>query len=239
MDFELKSFEDKINEITEKFMTLLESDSINENMGTNKELETIATSFTSPEVTIENGFGGKAIKFDEKVAGVPNEGTAGATSNLSGFSFDLSGIQDPKFGGIAFDDADASQEYAIKFDSALESDLNKRLEQLYKEKKSEDYTIPQTDEKFTFSDSNLAAFNYTNEKTNSANEKEGYNMANYGFSENNDNSIFSFATVPQDKALTAKRSFSDVLFMDIPWDTKIDIWGGVKSFLNTQIRITF
>ena len=84
-----------------------------------------------------------------------------------------------------------------------------------------------------FSDSNLAAFNsyalnsinYTNEKTNSGNEKEGYNMANYGFTEGDDNSIFSFATVPQERALTTKRSFADVLFMDIPWDTKIDILG--------------
>jgi hypothetical protein len=220
-------------------MSLLESNPVKE--GDNSKIEKMVSAFKSPEVTVESDFDGKVIKFDEKVIGFPEGGNNGAITNLSGFSFNPNGIQDPKFGGIAFSEAKPDQTYAIKFDSALESDLNKRLEELYKERQLEDYTIPITDNNITFSDSNLAAFSRinTNEKTNSANEKEGYNMANYGFSENNDNSIFSFATVPQEKALTAKRSFSDVLFMDIPWDTKIDIWGGIKSFLNTQIRITF
>ena len=61
----------------------------------------------------------------------------------------------------------------------------------------------------------------------------------YGFTESDDNSIFSFATVPQERALTARRSFSDVLFMDIPWDTQINIWGGIKSLFTTQVKITF
>ena len=48
-------------------------------------------------------------------------------------------------------------------------------------------------------------------------------MANYGFTESDDNSIFSFATVPQERALTARRSFSDVLFMDIHLVTQLEI----------------
>ena len=229
MDFELKSFEDKINDITNQFMSLLDQESVIENKVTNK--------FQSTAKTFEG-------KFDE-VKTSPYEVNTGYS--IGNFRFDVdNGIQNPKVGGIAFENVDTTPAHAIKLDNENYADLNKRLEDLYQEKRSYD-SAPVNNASSAFSDSNLAVFssyslnsnNYTNEKTNSENEKEGYNMANYGFTEGDDNSIFSFATVPQERALAPKRSFSDVLFTDIPWDTKIDIWGGIKNFLNTEVRITF
>jgi len=228
MDFELKNFEDKINDITNQFMSLLDQESVIENKVTDK-FQDVAKTFEG--------------KFDE-VKTSPYEVNTGYS--IGNFKFDVdNGIQNPKVGGIAFENVNATPAHAVKLDNDNYADLNKRLEDLYQEKRSYDYT-PVDKASVAFSDSNLAAFssytfnsnNYTNEKTNSENEKEGYNMANYGFTED-DNSIFSFATVPQERALAPKRSFADVLFMDIPWDTKIDIWGGIKSFLNTEVRITF
>ena len=231
MDFELKNFEDKINDITNQFMSLLDRESTIE--------DKVGTKFNEAAVNFDKKFG---VVSETKPTFEVNSGYSNGS-----FKFDVdNGIQNPKVGGIAFENVDTTPAHAIKFDNADYSDLNKRLEELYQEKKSYDYT-PTEHASIAFSDSNLAAFNsyaynssnYTNEKTNSENEKEGYNMANYGFTEGDDNSIFSFATVPQERALTTKRSISDVLFMDIPWDTKIDIWGGIKTFLNTQVRITF
>lgn len=230
MDFELKNFEDKINDITTQFMSLLDQENAIENKVANK-------------------FESAAISFDKRIeeasfTKTPSEVTPGYSNGLFRFDVD-NGIQNPKVGGITFEKVEVAPAHAIKLDNDY-SDLNRRLEELYQEKRSYDFT-PMEKPSVAFSDSNLAAFNsyalnsinYTNEKTNSGNEKEGYNMANYGFTEGDDNSIFSFATVPQERALTTKRSFADVLFMDIPWDTKIDIWGGIKTFLNTEVRITF
>ncbi len=199
MDFELKNFEDKINDITEQFMSLLDS---------NKGVEdTIKTRFDNP--TSEDGI----FKFESL------EGTATNDS--------------------------AIPSHAIRFDEADE--LNKRLEELYNAKKYN--TAPVIKEpQLAFADYGLGGFNTnvatfssenTNDKIYSANEKEVNNMANYEYNANEDNSIFSFATVPQERALAPQRSFSDVLFMDIPWDTKIDIWGGIKSLFTTEVRFTF
>ena len=240
MDFELKSFEDKINGITEQFMSLLDSKEV-----------------ASEEVT--NKFENTAINFEKKFDITPENVVPNGTTSDYGIGNPYQGgnIEDKKVGGIAFADVNPTgntptnetntPNYAIKFDNSGYADLNRRLEELYQEKKSVSYEVPTEHASIAFSDSNLAAFNsysynvnsYTNDKTNSGNEKEGYNMANYGFTESDDNSIFSFATVPQERALTARRGFSDVLFMDIPWDTKIDIWGGIKSLFETEVRFTF
>ncbi len=226
MDFELKDFETKINDITEQFMSLLDS---------NKAIEEKVT----------NKFENAAINFEGKLD-TPQVGGANEVNSAysSGFSFDANGFQNSKVGGIAFENASATPTHAIRFDDISNDDLNKRLEELFEEKRAQD--APAEPASIAFSDSNLVAVNsysynnnYTNEKANSENEKEGYNMANYGFTEGDDNSIFSFATVPQERALEPKRSFSDVLFMDIPWDTKIDIWGGIKSLFTTEVRFTF
>ncbi len=227
MDFELKNFEEKINDITEQFMSLLDSNNAIEKKVTDK-------------------FENTAINFEEKLEAPQTRGGYEVNSDYSNnFKFDVDGIQNSKIGGIAFEDTNATPAHAISFADVNNDDLNKRLEELFNDKKG--YYAPTEHASIAFSDSNLVAMNnnsynannYTNEKTNSENEKEGYNMANYGFTEGDDNSIFSFATVPQERALEPKRSFSDVLFMDIPWDTKIDVWGGIKSLFTTEVRFTF
>ena len=199
MDFELKSFEDKINDITEQFMSLLDS-----NQGVEDTIKTRFDNNTSAE---------GIFKFE----------------NIEGTSTQDSAIPN----------------HAIRFDEADE--LNKKLEALYNEKR---YNIAPVikEPQLAFADYGLGGFNTniatesssdTNDKIYSANEKEVNNMANYEYNVNEENSIFSFATVPQEKALAPQRSFSDVLFMDIPWETKIDIWGGIKTFFNTQVKFTF
>ena len=64
-------------------------------------------------------------------------------------------------------------------------------------------------------------------------------MENYNGEENKENTFYSFASIPTDKSLVEKKSWKDVLFMDIPWDTKIDVWGGIKKFCTAQVKITF
>lgn len=199
MDFELKNFEDKINDITEQFMSLLDS-----NKGIEDRITTRFDNMTSDGI----------FKFEDTV------GTATTNSSIPS--------------------------HAIRFDEA--ADLNKRLEELYNTKRydsAQEIKAPQ----LAFADYGLGGYNTnvttnttgndTNDKIYSANEKEGNNMANYEYNAEGDNSIFSFATIPQERALAPQRSFSDVLFMDIPWDTKVDIWGGIKSFLNAEVKFTF
>ena len=134
--------------------------------------------------------------------------------------------------------------HVIRFDEA--DDLNKRLEELYNTKKYDSTHITK-EPQLAFADYGLGGFNTnipatssdTNDKICSADEKEDNDMANYGYNVDGDSSIFSFATVPQERALAPQRGFSDVLFMDIPWDTKVDIWGGIKSFINAEVKFTF
>ncbi|MBR3281173.1 MAG: hypothetical protein IKI57_04990 [Clostridia bacterium] len=199
MEFELKNFEEKINDITEQFMSLLDSNNVVEDSITAK-FDSIAKSPIG-----EVGFS-DAIGVGDTTGNIPS--------------------------------------HAIKFEGT--DDLNKRLEDLYNSRKV-DSIKEKAAPVMTFADygiggfsSNVPAFGSdTNDKIHIANEKEAINMANNGYTIDDDNSIFSFATIPQDRALATKRSFSDVLFMDIPWDTKLDVWGGVKSFMNTQVKITF
>ena len=215
MDFELKSFEEKINDITEQFMSLLNSN------------EGVEDSITT--------------RFD----GIANNSDFGTSPNIGGVSYKLDSD------GVKFGENAAGTTYnggipahAIRFDEA--DDLNKRLEELYNSRKMNTIQYS-TQPKLTFADygiggfdTNISAYSSnTNDKIDSANEKEGISMANYGFNVNDDSSIFSFATVPQERALAPQRSFSDVLFMDIPWDTKVDVWGGIKSFVNAQVKFTF
>ena len=198
MDFELKNFEDKINDITNQFMSLLDSkEIIGDSIGEKFEAKSKAFAYSMEGVNVE----GEQPK------------------------------QDP---------------HAIAIDSDTR-DLNKRLEDLYQARKFDTGISFGTDAN-KYIGTNVGVFNniadnnnrvsYTNDKTSSNENKEGYTMANYGFNAE-ENSLFSFATVPEERALVTKRSFSDVLFMDIPWDTKIDIWGGIKSFLNTDVKFTF
>ncbi len=199
MDFELKNFEDKINDITEQFMSLLDS---------NKGVEDRITT-----------------KFDN------------LTTNAGGI-FKFEGMEGP----ATSESTDPA--HVIRFDEA--DDLNKRLEELYNTKKYDSAKITK-EPQLAFADYGLGGFNTnipatssdTNDKIYSANEKEDNDMANYGYNVDGDSSIFSFATVPQERALAPQRSFSDVLFMDIPWDTKVDVWGGIKSFFNAQVKFTY
>ena len=198
MDFELKNFEDKINDITNQFMSLLDSkDIIGDSVGE---------------------------KFDN-------------TSKAFAYSFD----------SITAGGETSQQDTHANATGDETHDLNKRLEDLYQARKFES-AIPNDAETSKYIGTNVGVFNsiadknrvsYTNDKTSSLENKEGYTMANYGFNAEDGNSLFSFATIPEEKALVAKKSFSDVLFMDIPWDTKIDIMGGFKSFLNTDVKFTF
>ncbi len=199
MDFELKNFEDKINDITNQFMSLLDSKDF-----------------------IEDSVGDKFEKTSKA------------------FAYSMEGVN-------VGDNTPQQEPHTIAIDEGTQ-DLNKRLEDLYQARKFES-GIPFDTDANKYIGTNVGIFNniadnnnrvsYTNDKTSSNENKEGYTMANYGFNADEGNSLFSFATVPEERALVTKRNFSDVLFMDIPWDTKIDIWGGFKSFLNTDVKITF
>ena len=199
MDFELKSFEDKINDITNQFMSLLDSKDVIED-------------------AIVDKFESKSIKF--------------------GYSMD---------GISAGEPTQTPTTHAIPFENDETQDLNTRLEDLYQTRRFDSGVSLDTGTAKLLG-ANIGVFNdtaanngvsYTNDKTSSFNNKEGYTMANYGFSADEGNSLFSFATVPEERALVTKKGISDVLFMDIPWDTKIDIWGGIKSLFTTEVRFTF
>lgn len=230
MDLELKDFEDKINNITEQFMSLLDSNDIIENSVENK-FENTSKSFIgdySKEPTIYNR---QPTNF----------------GNTSAFKLGTEGIQ---FGGIAYGTSNSQEElpkHALKFDSVEQMELNRELEKLYQEKKNDISNEYFTESTIAFSDSNIGGINhfgssigeeYTKIQTNSTlNNKEVYDMSNYNGEK--ENVFYSFATIPTERALVEKKDWKDVLFMDIPWDTKIDIWGGIKKFCNVQVKFTF
>jgi hypothetical protein len=221
MDFELKSFEEKINDITEQFMSLLDSNNAVE--------DPIKTKFDD---IANSKIGGISFSDGDQTASNTN-------INAASYRFDSIGAN-----GTGAGTTDATMpSHAIKFD--VNDDLNRRLEELYNSRRVE--TINESASPvMTFADYGIGGFDthvatfggFTNDKY-SANEKEDISMNNYNFNVDDDNSIFSFATVPQERALAPKRSFSDVLFMDIPWDTKLDVWGGIKSFLKAEVKFTF
>ena len=228
MEFKLKNFEEKINDITDQFLSLLDSNYVID--------DSITTKFES--ASSNNANSGYVPTGEEPV------------NNLDSNRFVLK-VDNP-IGGIVFEEYDPTKsgttepengEFAFSSIDAIDSsELDKKLEELYQSTKTLDEDAS-TNNAFVFSNANIGSFEDNHFTKNDgvskeghiANDKEGYNMANY----DGDNSLFSFATVPEDRALTTKRSFSDVLFMDIPWDTKIDIWGGIKTLFTTDIRITF
>jgi hypothetical protein len=263
MEFKLKNFEEKINDITDQFLSLLDSNYVIDDSITTKFDSASSTEFNSGEVptgeepvnnfdsfsydtTGDIKIGGMA--FADNVPG--NHQTSDYGDIACGTAFSTDGGTTPiEFGGVTFNSPTVADNGAVSFDgiggmsfdSIDQKELDRRLEELYQSvDRSNDVSKNNT---FVFSDTNVSSFgnshftNYSNVPSDGyhAKDKEGYDMANY----DGDNSLFSFATVPEDRALTTKRSFSDVLFMDIPWDTKIDIWGGIKSLFTTDIRITF
>ena len=290
MEFELKNFEDKINDITEQFMSLLDSnyvidDSItanfdststkdfnsldNNNNGRTSVNNTIPTYYNNIKVggmafsDSKSATTGQLASFDAGVKPVGGMSFGSAVQETPNASFDTLnkgsdsiafepvGIEcsSPVTGieGLKLDETNVSPvqvgENTINFDTFDQSDLDRRLEELYQTTKATNEDVV-AEHPFVFSDSNIggymnkhqANFNEVSNKNGyNANDKEGYTMANY----DGEDSLFSFATVPEERALTTKRNVADVLFMDIPWDTKIDVWGGFKTLFTTDVRITF
>lgn len=259
MDFELKEFEDKINNITEQFMSLLDSDKdISATVG--NRYDTIASNCAS------------TVDYGTTAGGVTSDGISTNISN--GISFKNGGfLREPVFklktedisiGGIAYGGTETYKSdipsHAVRFDTVEQRELNQKLEGLYESKRTYNENIFNEKPTIAFSDSNLVRINntgvynsyedYTKDKTNSTlNDKEVYEMSNYygegnngyviGGKDTTENAFYSFATIPAERALVEKKSWKDVLFMDIPWDTKIDIWGGIKKFCTAQVKITF
>ena len=208
MDLELKEFEEKINNITEQFMSLIDSNDIIES-------------------SVEN-------KYDTTTKYETDSTHIGGIAYASG----ITGSSIPS--------------HAVKFDSAEHMDLSHKLESLYENKKT-DSSVTIEKPTIAFSDSNLGGghSNSTctgygtqsayviNETDSTIKNKEVYTMANYCEGEKTGNVLYDFATVPAEQALVEKKSWKEVLFSDIPWDTKIDIWGGIKKFCTAQVKITF
>ena len=229
MDFELKEFEDKINNITEQFMSLLDSNDV-------------------IEASIMNKIENKSDILDKKYQG--NIGQDISCGNTSAFCLKPDEL---KFGGISYGNDDREFEqgfplHAVKFDSIEQLELNQKLEKLYNEKRSTSKDIFADRSAIAFSDSNIAGINrmgsaiqegYAKIQTDSTIKKEVYDMSNNGAQEKKENVFYSFATIPAERAMTEKKDWKEVLFMDVPWNTKIDIWGGFKSLCNVNVEFTF
>lgn len=229
MDLELKDFENKINHITEQFMSLLDSNDV---------LETPA------EPNKEPGVNELTSNYQECV--------------VKPFSFEKTSTfclnpNEIKFDGISYGNQDKRVAkdfpmHAVKFDSVEQLELNQELEKLYQEKHAGSKCVFAENPTIAFSDSNLVGINrmgsaiqeeYARIQTDSTLKKEVYDMSNYEGQEKKENMFFSFATIPAEKALVEKKDWKDILFMDIPWDTKIDILGGLKSLCSVNVKFTF
>lgn len=234
VDFELKEFEKKINNITEQFMSLLDSNDVIESSITNK---------------FENG---PAI-FNEQSCGTTPEIKSQPEIDAFQSTFRL-GEDTVRFGGFGYaqesglGDSEVPK-HAVKFDSVEQMELNKQLEKLYEEKRSAANYSLKDKPSMVFSNSNLyhadclggyAAEKQTAEiqENSTFNNKEVYDMSNYCGEPKEGNVFYSFATIPAEKALVEKRTWKDMLLMDIPWDTQIDVWGGIKKFCGIQINFT-
>ena len=230
---ELEEFENKINNITEQFMSLLDSNDVIEASVTNK--------FDSISKPYEEKYSGGATIFEGQQ--ITNFGNSTA--------YKL-GTDDIKVGGIWYqkDECIPMKDlpgHAVKFDSVEQMELNKELEKLYDTKHGDSKSVFDEKPTIAFSDSNISGMNRfgyeckesTKIQTNSTlNNKEVYDMSNYCDGEKKENVFYSFATIPTERALVEKRDWKDMLFMDIPWDTKIDIWGGIKKFCSIQVKFT-
>ena len=216
-----------------------------ENNGTTHNGITYDGAIYNPTTNGGNGYNGA------QCGTVNNGSTSGAVYGNSTFTL---GSDNIKIGGISYEDSNSAYnglpKHAIKFNSAEHANLNSKLEGLYNDKKqaSANYYNPNQTIAYSGSEginannlgSNGSHIDYTNEKTNSTlNNKEGYKMSEYNGEEKKDNVFYSFATIPTEKSLVEKRNWKEVLFADIPWDTKIDVWGGIKKFCTAQIKITF
>lgn len=229
MDLELKEFEEKINSITEKFISLIDSD----------DTKTYPT---------ENKFEGIVNTCETGTVAGPTVYNTNYGTN--GFELGTDGIE---IGGIAYANStysnDAIPNHAVKFDSVEQMNINQKLESLYIDKKCEP-KIAFEKPSVAFSDANLRRANSTgyyniqnnydkNEANSTIKNKEVYTMANYSGEEKTGNVFFDYATIPAEQALVEKKDWKEVLFADIPWDTKIDIWGGIKKFCTTKVKFTF
>lgn len=221
MDLELKEFEEKINNITEQFMSLIDSNDIIESSAINK--YDAATKYGTDST---------------QIGGIAYASTSG--SHITGTDHG---------GYYGTDSYGTIPSHAVKFDSAEHIELNQKLESLYENKKVDASTIIEKPS-IAFSDSNLSGGHsyggygtqgayVLNETDSTIKNKEVYKMANYCEGEKTGNVLYDFATIPADHALVEKKSWKEVLFSDIPWDTKIDIWGGIKKLCTAQVRITF
>lgn len=243
MDLELKEFEDKINNITEQFISLLDSNKGSNGSVGNRYNITTDSENQSNGPTIFN-----AGSIENGIYGVCN------SNNYNGESTFKLETDNIRVGGIAYENCNSIgndvPKHAIKFDSVEQMDLNKKLESLYFEKNPQNVVTFNGGTTITYADSNLTGINgfngnetykgYTKEETDSTlNNKEVNEMSGYNGEEKKENVFYSFATVPAEKALVEKKDWKEVLFMDIPWDTKIDIWGGIKKLCTAQVRITF
>jgi len=287
MDFELKSFEDKINDITEQFMSLLdENDSSLNNTDYNTETDVynpktntvrkenlnidfskITSDYDKTDIFGANDISTSSFEdeldkrledlyqsknnmnnslFEEK----PVMNFADSTMNTNKFNFGFA----PAFstndktnsyserGGVNMENKGKDQPMAF---GGIKNELDINSNVATTNSTSTNVTI----NPITAAGSTATTTNSTNTTTATTNPTD--NLAKpYAFAMPNnvvkpadieieENTLFSFATIPQERALTKKRTWKDTLFMDIPWDTKIDIFGAIKSVFNTDIKFTF
>lgn len=256
MDLELKEFEQKINSITEQFMSLLDSND----------------TLDSPESVTCTDIGTEQVNIECKNETILESGSnnfetspyvesTNSYNAISSFKGEASGsifrvgADTVNFGGIGYKSGYIGDseipKHAIRFDSVEHEEINKKLEGLYETKRYNETTnILNEKPPIAFSDSALGRINsigmngvydeYNKSQTDSTlKNKEVYEMAGYNGEEKKENVFYSFATVPADQSLVEKRDWKETLFMDIPWDTKIDLWGGFKSFCAAQVKFTF
>lgn len=255
MDLELKEFEQKINSITEQFMSLLDSDKTADGSTEEKfdSINNIAEKQICSGPTIFNE-GSNNIETSPYIESTNSYNAVSSFKGEANGSIFRVGADTINFGGIGYKDGYLGStdvpKHAIKFDSLEQNEINKKLEGLYNEKKNNDTDIINTKPSIAFSDSNIGKINsigingiyegYEKNQTDSTlNNKEVYEMAGYNGGEKKENVFYSFATVPTERALVEARDWKETLFMDIPWDTKIDLWGGIKKLCTAQVVITF
>lgn len=203
VEVEPNDFEKNINQITEQFMSLLDSNDVIEN---------------TPNQTFES---------------IQQQPASSTWNRPALFKFEPDIRSKDSFQA-------STPAYAIQFASSDQKILNETLESLYQQKKQATVV---GNPNIAFSDANLRAMRerrIAQEKesmtTDSSYEnKEVLNMANG----NKENAFYRFATIPKEQALVPQRTWKETLTMDIPWDTKIDLWGNFKEFCRTQVKFTF
>ena len=252
---ELKEFEQKINSITEQFMSLLDSEKsiegpAEENFGG---INDIAEKQICSGASIFND-GSNNIETSPYIESTNNYNAVSSFKGEANGSIFRVGADTINFGGIGYKDGYLNStdvpKHAIKFDSLEQNEINKKLEGLYNEKKIKDTDVIHEKPSIAFSDSNIGRINsvgisgiyggYEKNHTDSTlNNKEVYEMAGYNGEGKKDNVFYSFATIPAEKSLVEARDWKETLFMDIPWDAKINLWDGIKTLCTAQVVFTF